>query len=162
MQHLSFLARILSATGQEDEEEREAANALDLAKEAARQEPGKRGPVESLDAQYRLLLDILRARVAKGEGTAEDYLRFAEAVRDRREVLVMLSKHDELAILEAAVENASPEIPPRLMEQHGIALAEVGRNEEAVAVFEKLLATDPANATATTWLERLRSKADRP
>ena len=83
MQHLSFLARVLSATGEEDEAEREAAIALNLAEEAVRNQPGARGRVEALDAQYRLLIDILRARVNQGEGKVDDYLRFAGAVRDR-------------------------------------------------------------------------------
>jgi tetratricopeptide (TPR) repeat protein len=162
IQYLSFLASVLSGTGQRDEAVREAENAMALAQGKTRSHPGVRGHVEALDAQHRLLIEILRAGVTEGEAAVDDYLRLAAAVRARREVLILLSKHDELAIIEAAVEIASPEVPPRLMEQHGVALAEVGRTEEAVIVFEKLLASDPANATATAWLERLRSKTDRP
>lgn len=159
IRYLSFLARMLLADRQWDEAEREAEAARDLARESMRRYPGMRRPVEALDAQYGLLIDILRSRVAEGDGKVDDYLRLAKYVQDRAEVTAMLSSYDVLAILEAAVDKTAPDTPPRLLEQHGIVLAQIDRREEAIAVFERLLQKDPDNPVAATWLERLRDKS---
>ena len=160
IRYLSLLARMLSAQRQWEEAEREALAALDLAQESMRRNPGMRRPVEILDAQYKLLLEILQSRVNEGDGRGDEYLRLARYVRDRAEVTTMLSLHDALAVLEVAVNKTTPDTPPRLMEQHGIMLAQIGRKEEAITVFEKLLDADPDNAVAPTWLKRLRGKPD--
>ena len=68
-----------------------------------------------------------------------------------------LALHDALRVLELGVNSTAPNTPARLQEQYAVTLAEVGRSEDAVAAFEKLLTLDPSNSTATDWLERLRS-----
>jgi tetratricopeptide (TPR) repeat protein len=155
----SFLARALLADRQWDEAEREAGVALRLAEEAKREHPGQRKHVEVLDAQYKLLIEIQRAHLTEEDGTVDDYVRFAECVRDRAEVTATLSLYDVLTIFEAAVDKVTPDVPPRLMEQHAIVLAQIGRRQEAAAMFERLLEADPDNAVAPVWLKRLKEES---
>jgi tetratricopeptide (TPR) repeat protein len=159
--YLSFLARMLARDAQWAEAKREAAAAVALAAKDLDRDPTARRPVEILNAQYNLTIEILEACVAQGEAGAEDYARLAAFVRDRAKNTAKLALHDALAIIEAGANGADSDAP-LLMEQHGAVLAELGRREEARAMFQKLLEVDRQNRTATAWLERLGHGAAEP
>ena len=113
--------------------------------------------MQTLEAQYDLLVDFLQARIKEKVAGAEDFVRLAGFIRKRNDVSARLALHDALRVLELGVNSTAPSTPARLQEQYAVTLAEVGRTEAAVAAFEKLLTLDPSNSTATEWLERLRS-----
>ena len=160
------------------EARRDEADALRQEAQARRKEaearPGMVTPLRTVDAQYRLLIEILQARVAQpvpeeGEGTtletqrvAEEYLSMATYVRERARITQMLSLHDVLGVLETGVDKTSPDTPPALLEQYGIVLAQVGRTEAAVEVFKRLQTSDPDSGRATEWLQRLQAEPADP
>lgn len=157
IRYVSHLARLFKAVRRWEDAVREAERALDLAKKKVEARPGVLTPLKGVDAQYALLNEILQARLAlPEEESPKDYLRLAESIRERVRITRLLALHDVLHWLEAGVNKTSPGTPPALLEQYGIVLAEVGRPEVAVGVFERLLASDPSNSVATEWLIRLQ------
>ncbi len=156
---VAHLARMLIAKKQWSDADRAAVLAIDLAEADVRKRPGLRGPVQTLEAQYDLLADMLQARINEKVAVAEDYVRLAGFFRRRSDVSARLALFDALRVLELGVNSTAPNTPAKLQEQYAVTLAEVGRNQEAVAAFEKLLTLDSTNTTAIEWLERLRSAA---
>ncbi len=154
---VAHLARMFIANGQWAEADRSAVLALELAEAAVRKQPGRRGPLQTMEAQYDLLIDLGKARIKEKSTSAEDFVRFAGYIRNRSDVRARLALHDALLVLERGVKATSPSTLPRLLEQYAVTLAEVGRTEDAIAAFERLLVLDPSNATAAEWLGRLRS-----
>ncbi len=155
LQYVAFHAAMLAAAKQWNEAEAEALAALELARQAMQAKPGRRMPVEVVEVQYKVLIGVLRARVLEVEDDVDAHLRLAGHLRGRAEILVLLSDHDALAVIERVRGHvAAPS--PRLLEQYGIALAQVGRRDEAVRAFEDLLALSPGHETAVQWLARLR------
>ncbi len=168
IRYVSHLAILLKAAGSLGEARREAEQALRLAKEEMRSKPGVRAPLLVVNVQYQLLVDIMQARLAQaaperseGAGTetarlVDDYLDLATYLRVQDRIAQMLSLHAVLSVIEDGVDRTSPDTPPALLEQYGIVLAEVGGTEAAIAVFEKLLKTNPNNPIAAEQLRRLR------
>jgi len=155
---VAHLARMFTAKQQWADADRTAVLAMELAEAAVRKQPGRRGPVQTLEAQYDLLVDFLQARIKEKVAGPDDFVRLAGYIRKRNDVAARLALHDALRVLELGVSSTAPNTPARLQEQYALTLAEVGRTAAAVAAFEKLLALDPSNSTAADWLERLRSK----
>jgi tetratricopeptide (TPR) repeat protein len=153
---VSHLSRMHIAKQQWAEAERAAQTAMELAEAGVKAKPGSRGPLRTLDSQFQLLSDLLWARVNERAATADDYVRLAGLIRKRDELGSRINLHEVLRVLEAGVNATAPNTPMRLLEQYAVTLAEVGRADEAIASFEKLLAADPSNVTATEWLARLR------
>ncbi len=168
VRYVAHLAKLLQAVGQRDEAIREAQRALNVAKRAVETNPGVLAPLLTVDGQYALLIEIMQglldqavAQRTHGRGAdptrrAANHLRLAAYIRERAIVVHEIARHDALRVLEAGVNETAPDTPPALMEQYGIALAEVDRTDSAVGVFLQLLAADPKNAVATDWLGRLR------
>jgi len=157
VRYISHLAALLNSAGRSKEAVREAKVALDLANASMRDYPGSHERLLAVDAQYRQIIDILQARLSEpSQGAVEDYLSLATYIRERARITQMLSLHDVLRVLMAGVDKTSPDTPPALLEQYGIVLAEVGRIDDAVEVFERLRSIDPDNAAATRWLDLLR------
>jgi len=154
---VAHLARMFTAKQQWADADRTAVLAMELAEAAMRKRPGVRGPVQTLAAQYDLLADLLQARIKEKVAGADDFVRLAGFIRKRNDVAARLALHDALRVLELGVNSTAPNTPARLHEQYAVTLAEVGRTEDAVVAFEKLLTLAPSNSTATDWLERLCS-----
>lgn len=155
----AHLARILLQTGRREEAERAATRAVDIARQRLRTNPRSGRLLVSLDLQYQLLIEVLRAKLATPAGTAglcEDSVRLGGIVRERSAIADKLAWHEALRVLEAAVNRAGSQAPISLLERYGEALAEVGRTEEAVGAFEKILESHPENPAAKSWMERLR------
>ena len=163
VRYVSHLAALLSADGQSNEAFKEAQRALDLARTATQAEPGAHRPLLVVDGQYQQMINILEARVNEPAHTdVSDYLRLAALVRQRAQIRQTLMLHDVLRVIEAGVDKTAPDTPPALLEQYGIALAEVGRTDAATDAFEKLLKLDPNNKVATEWLTRLQPNSVKP
>ena len=168
--YVSHLAKLLQALGRPEEAIREAQRALDLAKQAVETNPGALAPLLNVNGQFELLIEIMQGLVdqavaqrthgASADPTrlAANHLRLAAYIRERAIVVHEIARHDVLRALEAGVNGTAPDTPPALLEQYGTALAEVGRADSAVGVFEQLLAADPDNTVAAEWLGRLRPK----
>jgi tetratricopeptide (TPR) repeat protein len=170
-QYLSHLARFLAGDGRWDEADHAAGSALELAQRQAAREPRSRRAMQALDAQYVLLIDLVRQRLAASERTsgahpklqpeqtAGLHLRWAEYARERGELAARLAAHDVVRILESGVERTEPSVPPALLERYAVALAEIDRADDALAAFERLLDIDPNNQAAPEWIERLKTNA---
>lgn len=159
---INHLARMLALVKQRDEAEREALAALRLAEADVERQPGRRGPLQVVANQYDLLIEIVGGRAAETAGVnSDDYVRLSDYMMRRAEAAVRLSKHDRLSVLQRGMESLA-EPSPRLLESFAAALAEVGRNDEAIVQFEKLLTIEPDNVVAREQLARLRPDGDRP
>lgn len=153
---VSHLARMLIAKQNWPEADRAATAAMELAEAQVKAHPGQRAALRVMDAQCKLTVDLLQARIADRSAGAEDFLRLAGLFRKRNELAATLNLHECLRILEAGV-NASGDAPsPKLLSEYAGMLAEVGRNDDAIAAYEKVLALDPQNATAAEQIKKLR------
>ncbi len=156
LRFVAHLARILAARHDWDGADRQARAALGIAQAAARHRRGEQAPLESIDAQYALLIDITRSRLAASPGVAERYLQLADLIGARAENARLIAWHKALTVLANGVESTAPNTTPSMKEQYAVALAEVGRHDEAVAKFKEILAADPTNEIALQWLTRLQ------
>ncbi|MEK7710546.1 MAG: tetratricopeptide repeat protein [Planctomycetota bacterium] len=152
------LARTLASMKQWDEAEREALSALHLAEEGVRGQPGVRGPLQTMATQYDLLIDIVGGRIGETAGAiADDYVRVSDYMARRADVAAQLAKYDRLILLQHGMDTTGADASARLRESYAAALADVGRNDDAVAQFEKLLSLEPDNAAAKERLAKLRA-----
>jgi len=163
VRYISHLAKTLASMKQRDEAEREALSALRLAEKDVGDRPGVRGPLQTLAAQYDLLIDIVGGRIGETAGVnADDYIRISDYMALRTEVAEQLARHDRLTILQHGMDAAKANPSPLLVERYAAALAEVGRTDEAIAQLEKLLALEPDNAPAKERLSKLRASPKQP
>lgn len=162
------LARTLMALKRWDEAQAEALKAVDLARKRDADTPGAVRPIRALENQYKLTIDLLRARVndtADPQVLAELYLLLARTVRERARNTVRLSDYEVLDLLRTGIEKTGTNPPPRLRQEYAIMLARVGRRDDAIVEFERLLEADPFSPAASEWLARLRGeewKSDGP
>ena len=153
---VSHLARMLIAKQSWPDADRAATLAMELADAQVKAHPGQRAPLRVIDAQCKLTVDLLQARIADRSAGAEDFLRLAALFRKRNDLATTLNLHECLRILEAGV-NASGETPsPKLLAEYARMLAEVGRTADAIAAYEKLLALEPQNVAAAEQIRKLR------
>ncbi|MCH8967083.1 MAG: tetratricopeptide repeat protein [Planctomycetes bacterium] len=155
MGYLSFLAGVLSTGGKWDEAERVGLAALRSAQASLSTTGGSAKYLLGLDARYRWLIELLKNRIASTDATSDDFLRLAGLLRERSANASALARFDILTILEAALEHAGETPSPRLLEEYGIVLSDVGRDEAATDAFQKLLKLEPDNAVAKTHFEKL-------
>lgn len=165
--YVSHVARILLSQQVWDEAERTAQSSLELARRAMRDNPSRSDPIQAVDAQYALLMEIVQSRLAANPQSAEPtdvdaieiaglHLRLAGFVRERMRLASILSQHQVLGVLEAGVRRTSPDTPVDLLEAYALALADVGRPDDAFDTFQRILAANPQNARAAEWLQRHR------
>lgn len=172
--YMAHLARLLLAADRLDDAQEAADAARDLAEHWAQGHPGRLRPLQTLDRQYQLLIEILQQRVARdrqaqvqdsnvgGPAPVADYLRLAELQRARGKLADKFAKFAALAALEAGVRRSGSDTPPALLEEYGISLADVGRHEQAIEVFRRLQQLDANNSTAKEWLARLGAERVAP
>ncbi|MFQ5494789.1 MAG: tetratricopeptide repeat protein [Phycisphaerae bacterium] len=158
VRYLSSLAMLLRASRHYDEAIREATAALELARRRVTERPGERGPLADLDAQYRVVTVILRSHLAEPDHDPVTVdLALAGFMRKRMRITRLLALHDVLEVLQDAMDAAAPDPPTALLREYGIVLSELGRTDEAISVFKRILARDPADAEAANQLARLRA-----
>jgi tetratricopeptide (TPR) repeat protein len=154
VRYLTHLARMLMRDRRWSDAERAVRAGLDRAETLRRDQPASDRPLKLLDIQYQTLAEIARARLGESP-TAEDYARLADYTQRRAEIGLLLARFETLRLLEQAMkELGGPS--PALLERYAVLLAELGREEEAVAAMEELRALDPGNAVAAEWLGRLK------
>lgn len=153
---VSHLARMLIAMQSWPDADRAATLAMELADAQVKAHPGQRAPLRVMDAQCKLTVDLLQARIADRSAGAEDFLRLAGLFRKRNELAAALNLHEYLRILEAGIDASSETPSTRLLAEYAGMLAEVGRSADAIAAYEKLLALDPQNAVAAERIKKLR------
>lgn len=160
IRYVAHLARALQADEKWDEALREAENALLMARRETERDPVARRPLESLSAQYTLVMSILRSRIAAQiDDSVNDFLRLDTCVRQQFRVREKLTLHDWLAVVESRVKSSGPDTPLALLQLYGRLLSDVGRTEDAIGTLERVVKLDPDNAEAEKTLVRLRKTA---
>ena len=161
VRYVNHLARTLSAMKERSEAEREALSALRLAEDRVRNQPGERGPLQSLASQLDLLIAIVGERINESaDSSADDFVRLAEYMARRTETAVQLARYERLALFQRGMDATASSPSPRLLENYAEALADVGRNDDAITQFERLLLLKPDDPVALEWLTRLRTPAE--
>ena len=154
--YLNHLASLLANGQQWARAASEAKAALTLAQEAAKDPAGKPPPLQLLDAQYKLLIDISGGQSAANPMAPQPYIDTARYLRARGDNAAKMNLWQILHVLELGMERTAPNTGPQLLQEYAKTLAQVGQRNEAVAEFEKLLAIEPSNPVAAEWLPRLR------
>ncbi len=155
--YLDRLARMLLERELWEEAQREAAYALELALGEVRDHPDMPGPLRLLHGQYDLMIDLAEARISQHPEAAVNYLDLNRHMSERAQVLLTLSHHERLAMLELGLGRTESQPSPALLVACAIELAQVGRRDEAIATFQRAVALDPDNPTAREWLNRLQA-----
>ncbi len=158
--YYAHLATLLSRSGQWREAIREAERALTIVRRRQAEHPSAFTTLYSVDAQYQLLISLLQTRISQpGYSNSDDDLRLARLIRERAELSSTIAAHLALRVIEAAVEREGPSASPALRQEYGELLVQMGRTEEAIEVFTRLLETDPNHPGARGALDRLRSES---
>ena len=156
LRYVHFLTELLVQEGRWDEARKRARQAVSIAERDLETGGNQRAKLQLLVAEIDISMEVLRG-VIREDPTDEDvYLQMADLTRRRAVSGTRISEIDKLKILEEGVRETGDRASPRLLEAYAVALVEVGRTEDAIIAFEKLLAKDPANPTGTDWLTRLR------
>lgn len=149
--YLSHLARTLARLGQWDGAWREARSALERAIE--RLEPTS-DAYTSVDAQWTLLVDVLRAHVVGQPESIESYERLADAIGRRADNARLLAVFDRIAVLEQGL---ATQTPPSTRVRLALAelMVEVGRLADARSVVQEVLVDEPDHASARALFLRI-------
>lgn len=163
------LALVLRRSGRWDEAATEAVAALEQSKREARKTPWKIAPLLMIDSEHQFLIDVFRSRIREAimnrdrglqfnaSRFADDHLHVAHHIRERAVNAQAIAVHEMVQALQSGVNQTAPETPISLLESYGVILAEAGRVEVAIGVFEQILSTDPENRLARQRLDSLRS-----
>lgn len=158
--YVALLAQTLAADRRWDAARREGVEAVRLAREVVRTAPSSRAAIAQLDARYRFLIQLMQARVAEDDATADDFLDLVEYRKEHLQVAADLARVEVLRIFEDAVVKLGDNVTPRLLEAYGVACAEAKDRAKAIEIFNRLLGTDPDNAVAREWLTKLQTGAE--
>lgn len=156
---LTHLANMYAASDQWAEAERTADSAIAKAREMVRSQPPRKSILSALQQQYDLLIGILQSNLTSGPPQAELMARLGRAMRERSAVAAQVGLVDAATFIEAGMKLLDGEPPPELLFEYGVILAELGRGEEAIAAFEKVLVAQPDHAEAKSWIARIKASA---
>ncbi|MCH8146968.1 MAG: hypothetical protein IH987_03115 [Planctomycetes bacterium] len=171
LSYVHFLTELFIQENRWDEAWRSARQAVSIAERdislaatggSAERETGGnlRAKLLLLVAEIEVSLEVLRGVIREDPAGEDAYLQMAGLTRKRAVSGIRISKIDELKILEEGVKETGDRASRHLLQAHAVALAEVGREDDAIVAFQKLLEKDPANSTATEWLIRLRQEKE--
>lgn len=155
--YLTHLARIARITKEWSTATAAAVDALAIAERDVVRRKGEFEPLVAAEAQYKLIIQIESGRlndVRDPSELAHGYLQLADYARGRAKIVIQMTKHDIVGILEAAAERLGDDTPIDILEQAVTALTDIGREEDAAAVCRRILEKDPGNAAATQWLQQ--------
>lgn len=153
---VSHVARMLIAKQEWTDADRHAALATELAAAQVTSQPGRRADLRVLDAQYKLTVELLQARIADRSAGPDDFTRLAALYRRRNELAAQLNLHECIRILEVGIKSMGDSPSTKLLEEYAAMLAEVGRTVDAVAAYERLLMVDPQNVRALEGIKKLK------
>ena len=160
LRYVHFLTELLVQENRWDEAWRSARQAVSIAERDLETGGDLRAKLQLLVAEIDISMKVLRGVIREDPAGEDPYLQMADLTRKRAESGTRISEIDKLEILDEGVKKTGDRASPRLLEAYAVALAEVGRTEDAIVAFQKLLVKDPANPTATDWLTRLREEKD--
>lgn len=152
---VSHVARMQIAKQEWADADRNATLATELAAAQVKTNPGRRADLRVLDAQYKLTVDLLQARIADRSAGPDDFTRLAALYRKRNELAAQLNLHECIRILEIGIKSSGDSPSTKLLEEYADMLADVGRIADAIAAYERLLAVDPQNARAIEGTKKL-------
>lgn len=151
------LSRALMFKQEWDEAEIEANKALAVAEDRVKKQPGNRSYLQVLGEQYGLFIELYTGRIASSTTVdPQAYMKLVDYMGYRADVVNRLSRHDQIAVLENAMEKSGENTPAALGVKYAQMLAETGRIADAIAEYERILAKEPENESAQTGLKRLR------
>ena len=156
IEYLTHLARIARVTKEWSVATAAAQDGLVIAEREVVRRKGEFEPLVVAEVQYKLVVEIESARLKDVRDLSEltrGYLQLAEYARGRAKIVMLMTRHDVVGILEAAAERLGDDTPIDILEQAVTALTDIGREEDAAAVCRRILEKDPANAAATQWLQ---------
>jgi tetratricopeptide (TPR) repeat protein len=154
--YLAHLAKVQTANQQWAQADRTMVMGIELAEKEVAAAPGAPAPLVVLQEQLREMISLLRTRAQMPGATPDEFSRAARYIVEHAEVAAKLALHDAVAVLESAQRHfADPPTAP-FLEQYGVLLARIDRNEDAIETFRKLQEMDPENAAAREWLPRLK------
>ncbi len=142
-----------------DEAIDEMDQALTTEKESIGQQFPLRRQLDELIRFHKVLIRILQDAVNDPLATqkGQRYVSLAQAIHDHAEYGRKRTLYDELDILAQGIEAFESNPPVMLLEKYAIALAAVGRTDEAIIALEEVLQKDSANQRAKDWLSKLES-----
>lgn len=149
--YLSHLARTLARLGQWDGALREAQSSVERAIEGL--EPTS-DAYTRVDAQWALLVDVLRAYVVAQPESTESYERLAEAIGRRADNARLLAVFDRIDVLERGL---ATQTQPSARMRLALAelMVEVGRLADARSVVQSVVTDEPDHASAIALLLRI-------
>lgn len=154
-----FVARLATACqqlGLLEEARQHATEAIRIGEVTMKTAPVMYADVIKLKNQIHLLISILDGRLAQDPKNAEAYIEIAENKLRLAKIELVITRLETAGMLERALaEFEMP--PPELLERLAILRAELGQQDSAAALFERLLQVQPDNPVAAQWLEKLRA-----
>jgi len=156
--YLAHLSRMYQNRQQWTEAEEAGLAALTLARDRAKREPGSVAATRILEAQSRMMAEILEAKIARTGASPDDYVRLADAVKSNADASHVLALHSRVNVLESGIKAQEPNPPVRLLLAYGEALETVQRLKSAIDAYERVLTIEPQNADAGARLVRLRNQ----
>jgi len=153
-----LLAWALINRQQWDDAQKAADKSMAVAEQLIQTEPGKRVHWQILLEQYALHVEIMRGRInAQTTVDPQMYIRLVDLLGHQTDVVSRLARHDQAALLQAAVEKTAPDTPLVLRLRFAETLSEARRTDEAITEYEKVLAVEPGNRAASDALAQLRN-----
>jgi tetratricopeptide (TPR) repeat protein len=152
--YMVHLVRLLVEDQQLAEAASVATQALDRTEVKRNQNPAEVQQLADLEARYRQLLDITRARIKRSPETGNLYGEVAEYLLELSRVQHDRALLDALTTLDLGIEATAPSTPLNLLQKRAALLVQLGRLEEAREAYERILETYPMNQTALDFLER--------
>lgn len=159
LQPLTHLANMFAAAEQWPDAERTALRAIATARELVRSEPPRKSVLIALQQQYDLLVNILQSNLTGGPPQPDTVARLGRAMRERAEVAEQVGLVESATFMEAAMRVLGADATPEVHLEYGLVLAQLGRIDDAILAFQKVLVVQPDHAEAQSWIARLQSSA---
>lgn len=157
------LARALMTRQEWSQAEQEAEKGLRVAEERVARQPGNRTHLQVLAEQYSLFIEIYTNQISNtASPDPQLYIRLVDAMNHRADVLNKLSRHEQIAVLESGISRNPDNAPVLLRIKYAEVLAAAGRDQDAIAQYERILGQDAENQAAAEGLRRLREAAPPP
>jgi len=153
MANLNYVSQLLAQDGQFEEAQRLVTAALNLAQNEHRKSPDSLAEMTTLHAQYRIALDMVRARLRETPNQADQYVLLTKYSREEVRIRGVISLIQILALLDSGIESFESGAPLVLLEERASLLVDLGRTEDAKEAYEELLRSHPNHGIARAFLQ---------